>query len=369
MDITTRNFLRLLRVGAFGEQEQIEPMSAWKWHRVFQLAVMHEVSALLYDGILACQKQFFLQLPEPLLQQWEKSVADIQDVSQRTNEATISLLEIFNRMQLRPILLNGMCLSTLYEQPLHRQADAIEVFFPFDTQGHKADQWAAEHGNRLRQEDRFTLRYRWQETEIVHHHRAGSLTNTLLSHTLHSICENDIRESEPTHTTCGNMKAETPSPTLSVLLLLLGISRCLLTEGLSLKQVTDLGIFLRKAGDKVDFVKLQSWIDRLRLGNMAQLCGTLLVEFFHFTPNEIPFMSEKGSTSLKHIMREMTQLRHTKGDEWYFQQGNDIFVHTANSQALLWQAKHSARYFTYYPTESITNFFASFAHSLSHIEE
>ena len=31
--------------------------------------------------------------------------------------------------------------------------------------------------------------------------------------------------------------------------------------------------------------------------------------------------------------------------------------------------RRSARYFHYYPSESLTNFFASFVHSLSHIEE
>ena len=30
MDIIQRNFLRLLKCGAFEQREQIEPMSAWK---------------------------------------------------------------------------------------------------------------------------------------------------------------------------------------------------------------------------------------------------------------------------------------------------------------------------------------------------
>jgi hypothetical protein len=36
---------------------------------------------------------------------------------------------------------------------------------------------------------------------------------------------------------------------------------------------------------------------------------------------------------------------------------------------MLWSVRRSAKYFRYYPTETVTNFFTSFAHSLSHIEE
>lgn len=36
MDIIQRNFLKLLKCGAFGQREQLEPMSAWKWKRLYQ---------------------------------------------------------------------------------------------------------------------------------------------------------------------------------------------------------------------------------------------------------------------------------------------------------------------------------------------
>jgi hypothetical protein len=55
--------------------------------------------------------------------------------------------------------------------------------------------------------------------------------------------------------------------------------------------------------------------------------------------------------------------------DWYFQQGKDIFVHSTNSSAMMWHMQHSAKYAKFYPAESITNFFTSFVHSLSHIEE
>ena len=68
-------------------------------------------------------------------------------------------------------------------------------------------------------------------------------------------------------------------------------------------------------------------------------------------------------------MREMFRQKNSHAEEWYFSQGKNIFVHTSNSSAMLWHVRRSAKYFRYYPSETMTNFFTSFAHSLSHIEE
>lgn len=59
MDIIQRNFLRLLKCGAFEQREQIEPMSAWKWNRLFQLSQMHDVTPWCFDGIKMCGDDFF----------------------------------------------------------------------------------------------------------------------------------------------------------------------------------------------------------------------------------------------------------------------------------------------------------------------
>ena len=70
MDIVERNFFRLLRSGAFGSEEQIEALSAWKWNRLFQLSEMHDVAPVVYAGIMRCSDQFAVQVPGGLLRRW-----------------------------------------------------------------------------------------------------------------------------------------------------------------------------------------------------------------------------------------------------------------------------------------------------------
>ena len=49
--IINRNFFRLLRNGAFSTQEKLEPMSAFKWQRLSQIAEMQNVEPFIEQGL------------------------------------------------------------------------------------------------------------------------------------------------------------------------------------------------------------------------------------------------------------------------------------------------------------------------------
>ena len=72
-NIILRNFTRLLRAGIFADKVEIEPMSAWKWRRAYQYAMMHGVTIETYEGIMACEDQFFLMMPDDLKAEWQQS--------------------------------------------------------------------------------------------------------------------------------------------------------------------------------------------------------------------------------------------------------------------------------------------------------
>ena len=78
MDVIQRNFLRLLRCGAFSYREQLEPMSEWKWRKLYQLSAIHGVTPWVADGIRTLSADFFLQLSPTLRQQF------YDDTTQRT---------------------------------------------------------------------------------------------------------------------------------------------------------------------------------------------------------------------------------------------------------------------------------------------
>ncbi len=76
MNIIQRNFLRLLRAGAFGTRETVEPMSEWKWQQLYQLARQHGVTPWVADGISRQEGDFFLQLSPTLRQQFASDTTE-----------------------------------------------------------------------------------------------------------------------------------------------------------------------------------------------------------------------------------------------------------------------------------------------------
>lgn len=77
MHIITRNFFRLLRAGVFGQQDKVEPMSVWKWNRLFLLATLHGVEAEAYEGLEVLSDQFFVQvIPSEYRMQWAGLAVD-----------------------------------------------------------------------------------------------------------------------------------------------------------------------------------------------------------------------------------------------------------------------------------------------------
>ena len=137
-------------------------------------------------------------------------------------------------------------------------------------------------------------------------------------------------------------------PTFNLLLRLIHIARNIITQGISLRQLIMLGIYLRTTKDTIEYEVLKTWIRRLEMGHMARLEGSMLMELFDFTEQEIRFTDAAVDKKTRKAV-------------------DDIFQLTEKN--MMWHVKQSARYMRYYPTEAVTNFMRNFAHSMSHIEE
>lgn len=277
MDIIQRNLFSLLRSGAFQTQEDIEPMSAFKWNKLYQLTVMHNITPFVYDGILRCKNNFFLHLTDKQKQDWEKAVADYRVKEKRQSE---------------------------------------------------------------QEEDEFL--------------RPDRLTNPLLNRRLQAILDDEHSD----------------LTSRQLLLILLRVVRHLFNEGMPIRQLTELAIFLRSNSQRINFDVIGQWIERLQLTQMAQLSGEFLIRLFNFEEADIPFLKGRKEKGIERIAKELIEFTDTRSQDWYFsQEDGGIFVHNTNSSATFSHVRRSARYFKYYPSESVTNFFSSFIHSLSHIEE
>jgi len=184
--------------------------------------------------------------------------------------------------------------------------------------------------------------------------RADHLTNPILNHHLQTILDDENSD----------------LTSRRLLLIIIRIVRHIMNEGMPVRQLLEMGSFLRNEGKHVDQAQFMKWVNKLHLSPMCQLEGEFLILLFNFSKDELFFLEDKTNNDIEKIAQELIEFTNTRSQDWYFSQDNDsIFIHNSNTSAMFSHVRRSARYFKYYPSESITNFFASFVHSLSHIEE
>ena len=272
MNIIERNIFRLLRTGAFNVKEDIEPMSAFKWRRLYQMIVAQNLTPVFAQGVDIYKDDERLNLPADLL----------EEVANSRND------DLQNR-------------KTFGDEDIR-------------------------------------------------------LSSRLLNHRLKRIIKREM------------LSEETSMETVDLLEIIIFNVNQILNYGLSLDGIIRLGQYLRRRGDKVDFVKLDEWLKRLHLSRMAQLQGNILITVFGFEKDELPFVQQEEKNAMPLALRAVSNLAKDTAEEWYFRQTRSGFVQN-NSKKLRRNIRRSMRYYNYAPMETTSSFFTNLVRSLSEIEE
>ena len=151
---------------------------------------------------------------------------------------------------------------------------------------------------------------------------------------------------------------DTSIETIYLLRIIVANVNGMLANGINLRGIIQLGDYLRTRGDKVDFVKLEKWLAKLRIQRIAQLEGSVLITFFvHHI--------ERGAYKLT-----LRSLYYNIMDQQaiQFEQTSSGFVRTTGG-TMRKNLRRSMRYLQYAPIETMSNFMNNFFRSLSEIEE
>lgn len=183
-----------------------------------------------------------------------------------------------------------------------------------------------------------------------------NLSNGLLNKKYHKIIHNELHS------------IDTSVETLDILKLIVSNTNAMLNHGINLDNIIRLGQYLRKKGDKVDFLKLEGWMSSLHLQRMAQLQGSILIAVFGFEKDEIDFVKKEEPIAYKLTIKIISNLVKDTAGEWHFRQNSAGFVQN-NGKMLRRNLRRSYKYINYAPLETTSNFINGFIRGLSEIEE
>jgi len=272
MNIVLRNFFNILRSGAFNDEVEIEPMSAHKWRRLYQMVEAQHLKHIFAHGAHNHREDKCTNLPNDILE----NVNDIQ-----------------------------------------KQEDIQEIAI-------------------TEKEVRFSSR--------------------ILNHRLKNVINKELHN------------IDTSIESIDLLEIIVFNITSMLNNGISLNGIIKLGKYLRTRGDKVDFLKIEDWIEQLHITKMAQLQGSILISMFGFDKEELPFIKNIDKNAYNLTVRSISYLAEDTAKDWESQHKENGFMRS-NSYRLRKNLKRSIRYYNYAPMETTSTFFTNLGRSLSEIEE
>lgn len=160
---------------------------------------------------------------------------------------------------------------------------------------------------------------------------------------------------------------DTSIETVHLLRIIVANINSMLANGINLKSIIQLGTYLRTRGDKVDFVKLDRWLTKLRIQRMAQLEGSILIKFFDFEKDELPFVRHVEGGAYALTLRSL-YYNIKDQEDIKFKQTSTGFINVSG-ETMRKNLHRSMRYLQYAPLETMSNFLNNFFRSLSEIEE
>ncbi|MBR1402422.1 MAG: nucleotidyltransferase family protein [Prevotella sp.] len=273
--IINNNLFRLLRSGVFNDEEPLEPMSAFKWKRLLQIADVHNVTDYVRIGLQHHKDDPNINIAHPVFDE----------------------------------VLNSANLSA---------------------------------GNNL--------------PELPVFDEQPKMMNFFLNFRLKRIIKEE------------NNNPDSTPETMQLLYMIIHNMNQTLNRGISLKGIVDLGRFLRSEGDRVNFISLETSLNKLGMRKMASLQGSILTTFFHFDRDEIPYMLKEDAAAQKLTQRSLTHTAADTAENWHFRMRTNGMVEN-NSKVFRRNLRRSIRYMRYNPFETTSNFLNNFAKSLSEIEE
>ena len=104
-NVIQRNIERLVYCDFEGKKDPIEPMSEWKWNKIYPLSCQYGIGAWIADGIRCYDGDFFLNIPPSLRQKFldlsgEKDAKNLEKFQLQIDRQS-SLLQRFSTNSLR----------------------------------------------------------------------------------------------------------------------------------------------------------------------------------------------------------------------------------------------------------------------------
>lgn len=209
--------LRLVRASLWQDPRQLDGfprLSEHEWTLVYRESKRQTVSGVALDGVGMLPDPLFP--PRQLLLRWVARGDAIERACRRMERDSASLLALFRREGLSPVVQKGLAAGRFYPRPRLRVCGDIDLCFdPLSRR--KADALIASLGTPLKVSADGSAVYRWDDSEVEHHSDLVELQSPLARRRMKDPGQ------LPAHTVSVASGLEIPVPTPATELLMIGV--------------------------------------------------------------------------------------------------------------------------------------------------
>lgn len=286
--------LALLRGGLWEQDVKPHscfPLSRDSWEEVFLLSKQQTVTGVAFRGLHHLPDGMLP--PESLLLRWMAAADGIERKNKEMNLALDSLLTLFARHGLHPILQKGQGLASLYAYPLLRECGDIDLYFVDEKEFESASDSIQAQGIRLVRKADGSLLYSWQGIPVEHHIRLLDLY-----HPHHNTKKTDLiwEFRRMALSTASDLEVTVPAPSLNLLLQYAHILKHALGRGIGLRQLCDLALSCDRWHTDIMPDVLKGVCRQAGLTKWVSLLHAFLTERLGLASDRLPYPETAANT-------------------------------------------------------------------------
>lgn len=276
-------FLALVRLGIGHPVYKLPDILDWQ--AIQALALKHGLVAVVLDGVEKLPDN--KRPPQALLLQWIGEV--LQNYEQRYDlycKAIAEIAEFYNTHHYKMMVLKGYACSLDWPKPEHRPCGDIDIWL-FGLQKHADICLQESTGVKVDDSYHHHTVYHWNNFSVenhydflnVHHHKSNEALEAILK---------DLGRDDNYYVQLHGEWVYLPSPNLHALFLLRHILSDFASTNTTFRQLLDWAFFVEKHGKNVDWIWLETVLNKFGMKPAYSIINAICVEDLGFHSDIFP---------------------------------------------------------------------------------
>lgn len=305
MSVLTEPILSLLRAEVSAStnasaQEAMLAMTPAQWEKLLQMAMSHNVVAVVYEalGRLSAEQQPSRQVMLKFAVMADRSIQRFRQRSAVIGE----LLDLYNKAGIPTMIIKGISVARLYPNPELRTFSDVDTYH--FGQNREVDRLAAERLGVTPDDD-------------VHHHSKWVYKGVLVENhydfvnTKSHLSNRDYEQllkaeaDKAIESEWQGRKVLFASPRFNALFLMRHMAAHYAAERVSLRHLLDWKVFVEQCGADVDWAEVYSVYDKFKMRPFVDAVRGILVDYLGLAPESLPAPQQEDKALEERIINDI----------------------------------------------------------------